>query len=222
VVPNTIDDSLFELAPPIPGETIRIALVSSNLPKKGLDDFIAVARLLEASVPKARFLLVGPENEHTARMREGALGGPPPGNVEFAGYRKSPSDAIAKADIVVNLSHFQESFGRTILEAMAGGRAVVAYDWGALAELVVDGETGLLVPFRDVPAFAANLEWLCAAPQRILDLGRAGRIRARTEFGRERFAERLRDAYRCIRRGSADSNASTCRPKRADQLFSSL
>jgi hypothetical protein len=58
-----------------------------------------------------------------------------PGNIELSGYAPFPSEALARADIVLNLSNFEETFGRTVLEAMAAGRPVVAYNWGALPEL---------------------------------------------------------------------------------------
>ena len=82
---------------------------------------------------------------------------------------ENPEAALAQLDIVVNLSRFQESFGRTVLEAMAAARPVVAYDWGALGELVVaaengDATTGILVPFGDSLMAAQQVAMLVNDP----------------------------------------------------------
>ena len=105
------------------------------------------------------------------------------GSVFHKGYVQDPKDALSNLDIVVNLSHFQESFGRTVLEAMAAARPVVAYDWGALPELVVHGETGFLAPLGDVQRVAQWIEVLANDPALLASMGRAGRQRANALFG---------------------------------------
>lgn len=195
VVPNTVDCEALDLANEFDGESIRIALISSNLPKKGIHDFAEVARLLEMEVPKAQFVLVGPDNEHIESLRQQQAAGVLPRNLRFAGYRDSPAAAIAEANIVVSLSHFQESFGRTVLEAMAARRPVVVYDWGAPPELVTDGDNGFVVPFRDVAAVADRIRLLCRDPQRLIAMGRAGRERALVGYDKPQFAQHLQLAY---------------------------
>jgi glycosyltransferase involved in cell wall biosynthesis len=78
-----------------------------------------------------------------------------------------------------------------ILEAMSLGRAVVSTAVGGVTELVVDGETGLLVPEGDRAAFARALVKLADAPELRLRLGEAGRLRHRERFA----AARMVDAY---------------------------
>ena len=198
VVPNTIDLSRFAIPNEVGTGTVRIALISSNLPKKGLWDFIEAAKILREKGSDANFLLVGPENEHTAQIRQKQLEGEVPPNVILAGYRDDPLQAVAEAHIVVNLSNFSESFGRTVLEAMGASRPVVVYDHGALPELVVHGETGFVVPYRDVAAVAASLEKLCADHQLLVSMGKAGRKRAEAFYGKPRYAKYLQEAYEHI------------------------
>src|SRR3989440_148862 len=76
----------------------------------------------------------------------------------------------------------REGFGVTCLEAMAYGKPVVAGDVGGLRDLVVDGETGLLVPPRDPAALRAALGSLLGDRDRRLRLGAAARERARKHF----------------------------------------
>src|SRR5205814_5815094 len=76
----------------------------------------------------------------------------------------------------------REGFGVACLEAMAHGKAVVASAVGGLTELVVDGETGVLVPPQDVGALRAALVRVLADAGLRATLGAAGRARARERF----------------------------------------
>lgn len=195
VVPNTIDADAYDIGA-VPGhEGLRVAMLSSNLPKKGIHDFVAVAEHLKDASPETRLLLFGPENDHTRALREAQQKGEVPSNLVFAGYCDDPARAMAEADVVVNLSHFQESFGRTVLEAMGARRPVVVYDWGALPELVVHGQTGFVVPFKDTHAVAARLLELARDPGLRRGMGEAARQRAVDAFARPHYAERLKQAY---------------------------
>jgi glycogen synthase len=83
---------------------------------------------------------------------------------------------------VVAVPSLREGFGVACAEAMAHGRPVVASAVGGLLDLVVDGETGLLVPPGDVPALRAALERLLADRELRHRFGEAGRERIRRSF----------------------------------------
>jgi glycosyltransferase involved in cell wall biosynthesis len=87
----------------------------------------------------------------------------------------------ARAAVVACPSR-REGFGVACLEAMAHARAVVATDVGGLRDLVVDGETGIVVPPRDPVALRRALERLLADRDLRRRLGAAGRARARERF----------------------------------------
>jgi glycosyltransferase involved in cell wall biosynthesis len=101
---------------------------------------------------------------------------------------------LARAAVVAVPSH-REGFGVVCLEAMAHGRPVVASAVGGLRDLVVDGETGLLVPPRDRDALRTALERLLADSALRQRLGGAARERARTAFSWDSVTELILAAY---------------------------
>ncbi|HEX7181114.1 MAG TPA: glycosyltransferase family 4 protein, partial [Thermoanaerobaculia bacterium] len=86
--------------------------------------------------------------------------------------------------------------GLAAIEAAACALPMVASSEGALAEVVEDGRTGLLVPARDARALAAAVRALLADPARASALGREARRRAEEAFGRDLAAERYAEVYR--------------------------
>jgi glycosyltransferase involved in cell wall biosynthesis len=100
----------------------------------------------------------------------------------------------ARAAVVACPSR-REGFGVACLEAMAHARPVVATGVGGLRDLVVDGETGLVVPPRDPAALRAALERLLADPELRRRLGSAGRERAREYFSWDAVTEATLAAY---------------------------
>jgi glycosyltransferase involved in cell wall biosynthesis len=101
---------------------------------------------------------------------------------------------FARAAVVACPSR-REGFGVTCLEAMAHGRPVVASGVGGLRDLVVDGETGILVPARDADALRAALERLLGDAGLRRRLGVAGRERARKHFSWDVVTEATLGAY---------------------------
>lgn len=214
VLHNTIDDVGLALpAPEVRARTpLSVAMVSSNVPKKGLDDFVELARRLHDAGDGIHCVLIGPDNAHVAALRSRQASGEVPGNLILDGYAASPVIAMHRADVVVNLSRVQESFGRTVLEAMAARRPVVCYDWGALPELVVSGETGFVVPYRDVAAVAECARQLDRDRNLVVRMGEAGRERAVTRFGRAAFRARLAEIYARILAPSMNADSAMMGP----------
>lgn len=177
---------------------LRLALISSNSAKKGLNDFVALARWFEQKQLPVQCLLIGPDNaekQQLAQLQQQQL---LPELLTLQDYCPEPRDAMIQADVVLNLSHFQESFGRSVLEAMAAGRLVIAYRWGALPELIRHGETGFLLPFGDVEGVGQQVAQLLLTPSRLMQVAAAGRQFALQEFSLQTFSRQLADAYQLL------------------------
>lgn len=103
----------------------------------------------------------------------------------------------AAAGLFVLPSLCDEPFGVPLVEAMAAGLPVVASRTGGIPEIVVDGETGLLVERADVSGLAATILELLADPERRRRMGAAGRERVLRRFTWATVAGRLEEALRC-------------------------
>jgi glycosyltransferase involved in cell wall biosynthesis len=138
--------------------------------------------LLEAiaQVPEAQLVVVGggPDLEDlVARAKTLGIGE----RVEFTGWVDNPRDHLTRFDLYVQPSRF-EAQGLAIAEAMLAELAVVATDVGGIPDVVIDGETGLLVPPEDPEALARAIAELIDDPARRAEMGRAGRRRAAEKF----------------------------------------
>jgi glycosyltransferase involved in cell wall biosynthesis len=165
------------------GGPVRLVSVGRLSPPK---DFVTLERAL-ALVPSGsvRARLVGDGRERPALEAEAARLGLD-GEVEFLGERRDVTALLADADLFVLSSH-SEGMPMSVLEAMAAGLPVVASAVGGVPEVVVSGDTGLLVPPGDPATLAAALERLADDPVLRLRLGNAGRHRAEQHFGLARF-----------------------------------
>lgn len=188
-VPNIIDPDALDIDNPV-GDKVRFAMASSNIPKKGLDDFAEIARRCRTLAPDAEFVLVGPKNVHTEALMADAEAS----NIVFSGYADTPASAMQKGNVILSLSEFAESFGRTVAEAQAARRPVIAYDWGAVPELISHGETGFLAPYRDIDIVCQYIQTICHNRDLIAELGQAGRAKMLQGYTPEVLTEGLRNA----------------------------
>ena len=118
---------------------------------------------------------------------------------------------LAKHQVIQILSHatvfacpsLYEPLGIVNLEAMACGAAVVASAVGGIPEVVLDGETGLLVPAGDEEGLAAAINTLLRDPTRTAAMGARGRVRAEADFSWDRIARQTAALYRQLVRSGA-------------------
>jgi glycosyltransferase involved in cell wall biosynthesis len=110
--------------------------------------------------------------------------------VDFAGQSRGVPDLLRDADLLLLPSRW-EGFGFVLIEAMLMELPTVSFDLPAAQEIVVDGVTGLLAPQGDVEALGAAMTALLTAPARARDLGKAGRLRALSNFTLERAVSEL-------------------------------
>ncbi|HQI49230.1 MAG TPA: glycosyltransferase, partial [bacterium] len=101
--------------------------------------------------------------------------------VDFLGSRSDVQDLLATFDVFI-LPSLWEGFPNVLLEAMASGLPVIATAVEGTVEMVVDGETGRLVPKEDAAALTAAMLELAGAPELRERMGREGRKRVEEHF----------------------------------------
>ena len=100
----------------------------------------------------------------------------------LTGARRDVAACLDAMDVAIHSSTNPEPFGRVLIEAMALSRPLVAPREGGPLEIVVDGETGLLVAPRDATALAQGIDRLVADPVLRRRMGEAGRARVEAVF----------------------------------------
>jgi glycosyltransferase involved in cell wall biosynthesis len=187
----------------------KIGMVAEFNRYKDYATFVDAARILSARRQDIVFLTVGDgETAPACRFAAKDLA-----TVRFLGKRKDVEAIVATFDIGV-LSTFVEGLSNSVMEYMAAGKPVVATDGGGTCELVVDGDTGCLVPPRDAGALAAAIEALVEDPERCGRMGLAGQAKLRREFSLERMVERTTALYETAaavaKRGEAGGRLRPC------------
>ena len=144
-------------------------------------------------LPGVTAVIVG-EGEERHRLTELALQLGVSDRLELAGWSDDARSRLAAFDVFVLPSRF-EGLPLVVVEAMLARLPVVAADVGSVAEAVVDGSTGLLVPPDDPAALARALASLLADPALRLEMGEKGRHRALERFRLEDMARRYETLY---------------------------
>jgi glycosyltransferase involved in cell wall biosynthesis len=185
-----------------PGPTVTVAFVSRMLRSKGVLDAVAAVRRLRAQGLLIELVLAGPTDpDNRDSLDEAALSAlaAEPG-VAWLGRVEDVRTVWRRAAIAVLPSTYGEGVPKTLLEAAACGRAIVAADMPGVREVVRTGDTGFLVPPHDIAALAEALAALVRDAPRRRAMGRAGRALVEREFGEEGVARQTLALYRALLR----------------------
>ncbi|MCX7661415.1 MAG: glycosyltransferase [Candidatus Omnitrophica bacterium] len=140
--PN-INSELFRKEFKISQNEIAIGLVGRLSIRKQIDKFLKLAKIILEKTEKVKFFVIG-EGKYEKRYKNLAKRLKIEDKVIFTGFRKDMPFVYAGLDVLVSLA-LKEACGRSILEAMASGKPVVAINSGGNTELILDGITGRLV-----------------------------------------------------------------------------
>jgi glycosyltransferase involved in cell wall biosynthesis len=197
-LPNTLDPT-FESSSAAPDESddsgsqelLTVTRLWIGEEKKGIDVALRAFARLRDRHPLALFRIVG-EGTDKPRLQKLAAS---LGLGESVLFEENLTDEEL-ASRYRNCSVFvlpsgQEGFGIVFLEAMRFAKPCVGGNAGGTPDVILDGETGFLVPYGDVDALESTLDSLLADPELRRTIGRAGRRRLEEEFTFERFKERL-------------------------------
>jgi glycosyltransferase involved in cell wall biosynthesis len=152
------------------------------LKDKGIREYIQAARLIREKFPDTRFLLAGPLDGNPSAITAAELEQwITEGIIEYLGTLSDVRPALAQASIYV-LPSYREGTPRTVLEAMAMGRAIITTDVPGCRETVTHDLNGLLVPHRNVEQLAIAMETLISNPGLRKAYGKKSRIIAEKKY----------------------------------------
>ncbi|MDE2027103.1 MAG: glycosyltransferase family 4 protein [Candidatus Omnitrophica bacterium] len=117
-------------------------------------------------------------------------------NVHFLGFRTDIYEIMSISHMIVLPSVELESFGYVLIEAMACSKPVIASNFSGIPEVVINGETGILVPRKDSKALSEAIISLIEDPKKGIRMGKAGRIRMETCFTQERMLHESFQVYK--------------------------
>jgi glycosyltransferase involved in cell wall biosynthesis len=183
------------------------ALVSRMIWDKGIGVLVAAARILKTRGVALRVVLAGrPDPENPASIPERQLRlWHDEGIVEWVGFCDDVAGLWARSHIAVLPSWYGEGVPKSLLEAAACGRPLVAADGPGLREVVQDGITGILIPPRDASALADALQRLAEDEGLRNRLGQAARALAEREFGDAAVIRDTLELYRTLlKAGNSD------------------
>jgi glycosyltransferase involved in cell wall biosynthesis len=189
--PANLHEDLF-----LPHGAPLVGNVAALVPHKGQRHLIEAAALVVRQVPDARFVIAG-EGELRPALERAIRDHRLEKHVLLAGFRPDVLSMHKAFDIFV-MSSVTEGLGTSLLDAMAGGKPVVATSTGGIPEVVLDGVTGLLVAPRDHQAMAAAIVRLLKNPTLRQRMGEAGAARAREKFSADRMLEQTVRVYQRV------------------------
>ena len=191
MVPGSgVDVTHFAEQPVPPGQPVFL-LIARLLHDKGLREFVAAARIVRSVYADAKFQLLGPFDANPASISEAELNQwRDEGCIEYLGATRDVRPYLAACSVFV-LPSYREGMPRTILEAMATGRAIITTDVPGCRETVTDNENGFVVPVRNAVALAEAMMRFCRNPALAASMGASSRQIAQRRFAVESINELL-------------------------------
>jgi glycosyltransferase involved in cell wall biosynthesis len=178
-----------------PPKTMKLAIVARLAAQKGHHVLLEAIRDVAHSIPSVHLLVIGHEDDLTIAELQGyARQLDIVDNVTFLGFRADIAQLTRDVDLFL-LPSLWEGFGLVLIEAMALGLPVVASRVGPIPEVVLDGETGKLVPPGNAAALAQAIRELLESPDTTLTMGQRGRERVEREFSVRMMMDQIERLY---------------------------
>ncbi|MDZ4739078.1 MAG: glycosyltransferase family 4 protein [Alphaproteobacteria bacterium] len=164
------------------GGPVTFLMIARLLRDKGLYDYVDAARITKKVHPDVKFVLVGPFDPNPAAVKSDEVKAwVSEGIIEYRGAVQDVRPEIAACHVLV-LPSYREGTPRTVLEAMAMGRAIITTDVPGCRQTVENGVNGLLVEARSSTALAKAMSVFAVRPDLISSAGSASRQRAALLF----------------------------------------
>jgi len=180
-------------------DQVLFGIIARLTEQKGHIYLLEAFKKLAADYPRARLLIVG-NGELDDSLKKMTRQLNLEGRVSFLGRREDTADLYNAFDIFVHPSLW-EGFGLVFLEAMTFSLPVVATGVSAIPELIVDGETGILVPPAEVEGLARAMAWMMDNPKERILMGEKGARRLKESFGMDKMVDETLSVYRGLYEG---------------------
>ncbi|TFW05965.1 glycosyltransferase [Oxalobacteraceae bacterium OM1] len=169
---------------PLPKQDqIHFLLIGRLIRDKGVYDYVEAARRIKERYPQAVFHLVGWIDSNPTAIRRADLDEwLAKGLVRYHGQLADVTGILTESHVFVLPSHRGEGTPRSVLEAMATGRAVITTDAPGCRETVIDGHNGFLVPVGDAAALAHAMERFLLQPELAAHMGLRSRRIAEEKY----------------------------------------
>ena len=191
-VPGSGVDTAHFRPAPLPAGPLRFLFAGRLLRSKGLEVLAQAAALLKQRQLAFELQLLGPTGSHPDAVAPGDLARwQAEGLLTHSGATRDVSPFLQGCHVLVLPTMLREGIPRSILEAMASGRAVITTDAPGCSETIKPGTCGLSVPQGDAAALAAAMECFIRDPEQARRMGAAARRRACRRYGLEQAAGRM-------------------------------
>lgn len=207
LLPGSGIDLEYFVAKPMPDKSVHVSflMIARILRDKGVFEYIEAARILRARGYKARFGLLGAlgSQNRTAIKQEAVQSWVEEGIIEYLGQVSDVRPQIEAADCIV-LPSYREGAPRTLIEAAAMARPLIATDVPGCRDIVEDKRTGFLCEPRDASSLVSVFEdFLALSPTERETMGKAGRRRMEQYYDQAYVVSAYEDAIRAAIKRSA-------------------
>lgn len=177
-----VDTTQFNVAPLASTGALRFLLIGRLLGDKGVREYVRAAELIKQQYPEIQFDLVGWVDVNPNAVTESELDEwVQAGTINYLGRLSDVRPAIENCSVYV-LPSYREGTPRTVLEAMAMGRAIITTDAPGCRETVIEGDNGYLVPIKDAKALADAMIKFIENPKLISEMGQRSRLLAEQKY----------------------------------------
>ncbi len=209
VIPNPVDNRRFseakahKLRTKLPKGAILLSFIGHLTYIKGIENIMEVVMALMKEYPKLYFAIVG-DGEQKPLLEQKIKECKLENRIFLLGrlsYSEIPSLYVA-SDLVLVPSLMQETFGRSAIEAMAAGKAVIASPMGGLKDVILEGKTGFLADAFAQEDWKKKIQTLINNKEMLSKMGQRGRSEA-MNYSIEKVAKRVDAVYQGVKNASA-------------------
>lgn len=179
--------------------SLHFLMVSRLTREKGIGEFISAAKSIKQKYPEVRFSVVGDIDPYnpTSISADEIRQCHDAGILNWHGYQDDVQQYIHQSQVVV-LPSYREGTPKTLLEAAACGKAIIATDVPGCREVVRHKVNGLLVAAKDAKALATAMEYMITHQEHLEAMGKAGRLRMETEFAQDIIFRQTLETYQQV------------------------